>query len=436
MKSPADIILELESDNSRLFKESVIIREMQNNNDEFFEGVELVCNKLITFGLKQIPERNGEDSQGISWYEFKRNVNKLIVREITGNAARELVENLMNQSTNHQWNNWYSRILIKDLRCGVDEKTVNKCAKQFPKYKIPVFSCQLAYDSNLHEGKMIGEKIIDSKMDGARLLTIVYPNGRVNQFSRNGKEIVNFPHVIDQFTYLSGTLDEPMVFDGEMMSSSFQDLMTQFYRKETVNTTDSILYLFDMIPLEDFSKGIYKVKQINRLEKLHNWVKIHKEHLPNVNILEYEVINLSDDFGKKRFNEINNKALELGLEGIMIKDPNAAYECKRSTAWLKMKPTKTIDLEIVDLQEGTDKYEGMLGALVCQGIEDDKEIFVNVGSGFTDEERKQYWINKSDVIGKIAEVKCDAITQNKNGTYSLRFPRFSRLRGFDKHEKI
>lgn len=436
MKSPADIILELESDNSRLFKESVIIREMQNNNDEFFEGVELVCNKLITFGLKQIPERNNEDAQGISWYEFKRNVNKLIIREITGNAARELVENLMNQSTNHQWNNWYRRILIKDLRCGVDEKTINKCAKQFPKYKIPVFSCQLAYDSNLHESKMIGEKIIDSKMDGARLLTIVYPNGRVNQFSRNGKEIVNFPHVIDQFTFLSSTLDEPMVFDGEMMSSSFQDLMTQFYRKETVNTTDSILYLFDMIPLEDFSNGIYKVKQINRLEKLHNWVKTHKEHLPNVNILEYEVINLSDDFGKKRFNEINNKALELGLEGIMIKDPNAPYECKRSTAWLKAKPTKSIDLEIVDLQEGTDKYEGMLGALVCQGTEDDKEIFVNVGSGFTDEERKQYWINKPDVIGKIVEVKCDAITQNKNGTYSLRFPRFSRLRGFDKHEKI
>jgi DNA ligase-1 len=96
----------------------------------------------------------------------------------------------------------------------------------------------------------------------------------------------------------------------------------------------------------------------------------------------------------------------------------------------------TVDLEVIGLEEGKDKYEGMLGALICRGFDGNKEIFVNVGSGLTDEERIQYWSNKTQIIGKIAEIKCDAITQNQEGTYSLRFPRFVRLRGFLVGEKI
>ena len=58
--NPADIIVELESDNSRLFKESVIAREMQADNVEFFEGLKFACNKLVTFGVneKSIPSKN------------------------------------------------------------------------------------------------------------------------------------------------------------------------------------------------------------------------------------------------------------------------------------------------------------------------------------------------------------------------------------------
>lgn len=97
---------------------------------------------------------------------------------------------------------------------------------------------------------------------------------------------------------------------------------------------------------------------------------------------------------------------------------------------------KYIDLTIIDMEEGSDKYEGMLGALVCTGIEDGKEIVVNVGSGLTDEERVQYWLYKKEVIGKVAEIAYDVITKNMLGSYSLRFPRFVRLRGFDKNEKI
>ena len=85
-------------------------------------------------------------------------------------------------------------------------------------------------------------------------------------------------------------------------------------------------------------------------------------------------------------------------------------------------------MEVVDVQEGTGKNKGRLGALICAGYDQGVNISVNVGSGFTDAARHDYWINVDSVIGRTVEVLCDAVTQNKDGTHSLRFPRFVRFR--------
>lgn len=431
---PADIILELESDNSRLFKESVILREMKDENLEFYTGITLALDKLVTFGVKQVPEKISDTEHKLSAEEFKANVQLLIDRKVTGNNAKKMVFDMAINSSMHMWNNWYRRILMKDLKCGVDVKTINNCAKKSANgfNGIPVFSCQLAFDSNNYKSKIEGERILQEKLDGTRILSVVYLDGRVDQFSRNGKEIFNFQKIKDQLSFLSFTLREPMVFDGEIMSDTFQALMTQLYRKDDVKTDDAVLYLFDAIPLDKFLKGVYNIDQRSRLENLNDIVK----ELDNVKVLNSITVDLSTDNGKDSFEYFNRKCIESGKEGIMIKDPSAPYECKRSTAWLKLKPVMTVDLEIVDLQEGDDKYKGKLGALVCNGYEGEREIIVNVGSGFSDEERELYWNTSSEVIGKIAEVKCDCITQNQNGIYSLRFPRFSRIRGFEIGEKI
>jgi DNA ligase-1 len=112
----------------------------------------------------------------------------------------------------------------------------------------------------------------------------------------------------------------------------------------------------------------------------------------------------------------------------MIKDVDAPYECKRNTFWMKWKPTITVDLEVIGVEEGTGRNQGRLGALVCNGVDDGKEITVNVGSGFSDSDRDNYWRDSNLIIGRTAEILCDVITQNQDGTYSLRFPRFVRFR--------
>ena len=156
----------------------------------------------------------------------------------------------------------------------------------------------------------------------------------------------------------------------------------------------------------------------------------------SIDVIPQIEVNLDEYVGELLFKQYNKDAIESGFEGIMIKDVDAIYECKRSVSWLKQKPFIEVSLEVTDVEEGTGKNEGRLGALVCSGVDDGKTIVVNCGSGFSDTDRIEFWDNRANLHGQIVEVRADAITQNQDGTYSLRFPRFLRFRGFTAGEKI
>lgn len=436
--NPEQFIQMIEAESSRKSKEAILQKALDENCTEFFHGAALAYDALITFGVKKVPAHGGPDGQGLPWSAFKELCNNLIGRKLTGNAAKKAIELCLGASTQAQWNDWYRRILIKDLRCGITEKTINDVLKRSDQEDlvIPVFTCQLAHDGMDHPKKMIGEKLIEVKLDGVRVLTVVYPNGRVDQYSRNGKELVNFEHIKEQIAKTVTGVTEPMVLDGEVMSSSFQDLMKQVHRKSEVKADDAVLWLFDLIPLSAFREGIWAVPQTERSEKVQAWKNLWDEETPNIQVLEHEIVDLSDSEGQNRFREINRKAIDDGFEGIMLKDPSAPYELKRSHSWLKIKPTISVDLEVVGIEEGTGKNSGRLGALVCEGTDNGRRIQVNVGSGFTDEQRDEFWGDQNLVLGNLVEVLADAVTMNQDGSYSLRFPRFVRFRSFEQGNKI
>ena len=439
MNQPWDIIKKLEADNSRLAKEKIVAQEAQANNAEFFQGCRLALDPMITFGLKQIPEKTGTDGTGLHWDIFTEMVQEFTSRNVTGNRARAMVERAMELATPDQWNFWLRRILIKDLRCGLSEKTINKVVeKHNVEYIIPIFACQLSHDSSNHEDKVRGRRLIEVKLDGVRVITIAYPDGRVDQFSRNGKELVNFPHIKDQISAAikASDVDRAIVLDGEIMSSSFQDLMKQVHRKDNVEAGDAVLNLFDLVDLDSFNAGICKIRQKDRSSTLAAWYNKRQHLMPNVTVVGQELVDLDTDAGQQRFKEINQQAIAGGYEGIMIKDPDAAYECKRTTSWLKLKPFIEVSLEVVDFEQGTGRNAGRLGAIICEGVDDGRRILVNVGSGFSDSDRDSYWAGRDKLSGQIVEVRADAITQNQDGSYSLRFPRFLRFRGFRAGEKI
>ena len=436
---PQEIIALLEGTDSKLEKQAILEAAIDDGLEEFFDGLRMALNPLHTFGVKQVPIKKG-DGQGLPWTAFVELQGKLATRELTGHAARDAIQLAMDVATEEQWNGWYRRILIKDMRAGFSESTVNKVVKKKDKahWGIPLFECQLAHPSEKYEKKLVGKKLIEVKLDGVRVVSIVRTDGRVEMFSRNGRRFENFGHIEDQIskvvTEVPPTYD--MVLDGEIMSDSFQDLMTQVHRRSNVKADDSILYLFDCLPYHDWKNGGCKTTQLVRSQMTQAWVNTHKTSLPNVDTLAYEMVDLDTDAGQARFKEINKTAIEGGYEGIMIKDPQAQYKNKRSDAWLKLKPFIEVTLEVKGTEEGTGKNEGKLGALICAGTDEGKHIFVNCGGGFSDEQREGFWEKRESLIGMLAEVRADAITQNQDGTYSLRFPRFKGFRGFVPGEKI
>ena len=434
------IIQRLQSSNSRLFKEEVLLNEMKEENISFFEGLSFTYNRLLTFGVKKVPEAQ-EDGPGIQWTEFKQLANKLLKRELTGHAARDEIQNLMEKSKKDEWNFFFRRILQKDIRCGLSEKTINNVAKKnnFQNFLIPVFSCQLAQDCELHKKKLTGKKYLEVKLDGVRAVTIIYPSRIIDIFSRNGKELNNFDHLKDEILkYLDfTTLKKPIVLDGEIVSKNFQELMKQIHRKKISQNVDASLFLFDILPLENFKKGIYEStlqKRISDLQKIYHSFFVKSE---KIKLINSKLVDLETYEGKKEFKKFNELSIIKGFEGIMIKDPMSFYECKRSTSWLKSKPFIEISLEVKNYEEGTGRNKGKLGALIAEGKDNGKFFRLNIGSGFTDLQRQDFWNNKEKLIGQIVEVRADSISKSQDGdSWSLRFPRFKTFRGFDKSEKL
>ena len=433
---PEVIIQKLEADNSRLAKEAVLAEAMEAGLDEFFEGVRMALDKLYTFGVKQVPTRDQEGGQGLAWDNFLELADALYKRRLTGHAARDAINLAMGVSTQAQWNGFYRRILIKDLRCGVSEKTVNTVARKSkkPQYAVPVFECMLAHDGANHESKITGKKTLQPKLDGVRALTVVdFESRTVTMYTRNGKVLDNFGHITDKLVEQLDNFGRSYVLDGEVVSHSFQDLMKQVHRKSDVQAQDARLCLFDIIPLVEFKQGKSVMAQRRRTEFLRNFENIFAD-TGCIDVIPQIEVNLDEFLGDIEYKDYNKAMVAAGYEGIMIKDPEAKYECKRSVSWLKQKPFIEVSLTVMATEEGTGRNEGKMGALVCEGTDDGKLIKVNVGSGFTDTQREDFWSCKVD--GQVVEVRADAVTQNQDGTYSLRFPRFQRFRGFIAGEKI
>ena len=251
------IIRSLEEHPSRLNKEAILLAEAEAGNTELFEGLRLAFDNMKIFGVKKVPTHGGPDGQGLPWVAFKELAHLLYTRQLTGHDARDAIELALSASTQSQWNDWYRRILIKDMRAGFSETTVNKvCKKDYPQHIIPVFETMLAHDGANHESKIAGKKLLEIKLDGVRVITIINMENRtVAQYSRNGKLLENFSHITSALEANIDDFERSMVLDGEMISTSFQALMTQVRRKSDVKTDDAVLMLFDILPLSEFLAG-------------------------------------------------------------------------------------------------------------------------------------------------------------------------------------
>ena len=438
-------IRDLESSDSRIHKEKVIEKALMaarlGSADAqcFLFNCYQAYNPFYAFNVRQVPETTGLTGRDNPWPRFWALLEDLRTRGISGHRARDAIQECADEFDSDEWNSLARRVLIKDLRCGVSEKTINKVVGK-TEYRIPVFSCQLAQDSTDQPKKLRGIKRLECKLDGVRVLAVVSGDA-CTLYSRNGKEFENFPQIAEAildnrkaFQYGRGTGGH-FVLDGEIVGESFQKLMKQAHRKSDAKTDNMVYHIFDILPLDALKEGHCNLQQYKRIE----WIDSAKTQLMDTDCLRIMTgldVDLDTAEGHDIMNRYAQDCVAEGFEGIMIKSLDAPYECKRSDSWMKWKPTISVDLNIVGFEEGTGRNAGRLGAIICEGDDNDRRIYVNVGTGFSDALRDEYWTNRDHLLGHLVEVQADAVTQNQDGTYSLRFPRFLRFRDFDAGEKV
>ena len=326
-----------------------------------------------------------------------------------------------------------NRILNKDLCCGASVLTFRKASNRF--VSLPVHHPMKGGDDLQKFLKHAGSRLNicwSYKLDGTRTWAIVdWYTKKVTYLSSNGHELQNFRVFDERLIQVAQEISEKgsdgvwrrLFFDGEVVNvqGDFSKHMSQFRRLKEMDASGFRFRIFDMLlNMELYNtpnalSGALFVRDfhtrymaLQSAESLPLWLPGDTDSL--CSLLEHQTLSDSP----KRLARI--AVDKHGLEGIMLKTWNHEYQCKRSSDWCKIKFFHTEDLPVVATIEGTGKYKGCLGALVVER----NGIRIEVGSGYTDAERKEFWSNPPRCI----EVKY----QDSLVSGSLRFPVFVRVR--------
>ena len=315
---------------------------------------------------------------------------------------------------------YYRALVTKSLKLGVDAKSVNDVIPNL----IPTFSVQLGIPREKCKIKSGEWFSLSQKLNGNRC---VFVNGKM--MSRQGKEFTGLDHILSD---IQKVVDNSIVLDGELVGKNEEGLSDSAnFQKSTgiANSKDadktSLKYvIFDTLRLEEFQNGkseyTYKIRRQLLLELKET---IAKHNLKNIEVVQmfYEGTDQTE------IDKWLDYCEEHDYEGCMI-NLDSPYECKRVKSLQKAKMFKDIDLCCISVNEAiTGKYKGTLGSITCKY----KNGTVDVGSGFSDEQRGYYFNNPNEIVGKIITVKYKETTTNKEGGESLQFPVFVTVR-FDK----
>lgn len=334
---------------------------------------------------------------------------------------------------------WISRMLLKNLRIGMNVTSINKALISKGYEPIEVFVTQLCKPLDLNEPKEVSKVIFpcygETKYDGTRTIAKIEYQivdygllgskkcYSVQLFSRSGINTTHqFPEILKalgEFSEINNL--ESITLDGEVISKDFNALQQRLGRKASnITEFDETLQFKVFDTLEFKRESMKEVIFEERLALLYslNWTD-------KVNTSEGVECNNIRDI--ENFYKIN---IDRGEEGIIVKNYNGTYakekRDERKGQW-KLKPNFTIDLRITDYEYGNGRNSPYISVLHLENK--DKTIKTNTGSGLTDEWKKILTERKDEIVGKIVEIKYwELQPKDENGVQSLRFPIFVTLR--------
>lgn len=269
---------------------------------------------------------------------------------------------------------------------------------------------------------------IQEKLDGNRCIAKYNFEEQVwEYFARSGKPL--------KVSFNMSWADETLIYDGEVMTlghAGIRDFNRTSGAINGIYTDKSQLhyYIYDIIADDLIYEERYK--KLKALTESYEFGDYSQCWNVSENVSVLPVLDKVWVWPNPEYNPELDRWLDYivgkGGEGIILRDPDACYQHKRTDALLKYKKVQTADLRIIGWNEGKGKYEGAIGSFICET--DDHKIQVNV-AGMTDDIR---WSNPDEWIGKIIEVAYFDESKSKVKTSkSLRFPRMKKVRN-DKNE--
>ena len=320
------------------------------------------------------------------------------------------------------------KLICKDLSIGVDAKSINQA---FPGL-IPTFDVQLAQKYFEKPEKLEGKYFaVTTKIDGGRIIAI-RENDQVSFFTRAGQK---YEGLVDLEKEMLEAFPDGTVLDGEITILENKGIPSKEAYKQAMKITRADgpkhglkMLVFDAMSLEEWKAQKCTHDYIERRLLLAGLFKYGPK---KTDLTFFELLpELYRGYDTSKVLELLDEAIENKEEGVMINICDAPYEFGRTWSLMKVKKMNTLDLEVVDYEEGSGRLSGTLGAIHVRYKDGN---IVKVGSGFSDELRKQIWKNPTDVVGKIAEISYFEESSNASGGVSLRFPIFKDFR-YDKTE--
>ena len=408
----------LASTGSSLAKRDILIKNSEN--EQFTRFINYLLNPFLITGISEKKINKDTDKQPTQSFESFNELMEYILVNNTG--SDEVIANIRQflDKQDNDMRDFYASIITKSAKLGCDVKSVNKA---FGKQFIPQWEVQQSYSIEKYKLKEDEWFALSLKLNGVRG---TFYDGKI--FSRQGKEITGLDHIVNDIEQLFQDADD-WVFDGELVRKNTDGLSdnenfrvgTGLLGQDDADKSSMQFVIFDLLPKSEFKQGESELTYKNRLTTLMELKeRIREDNLSSIMIVD--VLYTGTDL--KMIDTLLDEMVSEDKEGLML-NRDSKYACKRHNGILKVKRFYTVDLMITDVEEGSGRNVGRLGAFVV----DYKGNTLNVGSGFSDEQREDYWSRRDELIGRVIEVKYkEESSDKKTGLLSLQFPIFVTLR--------
>ena len=374
-------------------------------------------NTYLQYGVTSANCKKNSDLLGHpnTYGDFFGLLDDLNDRIITGHTAianinRFVLENLMYEDI--IWS-----IIDRNLKTRSTASTINKAIPGL----IPTFDVALAkaYDEKTQKKvKWSDGWFVSRKLDGCRCVCIIDGQGEPKFYSRVGNEFLTLDNLkpsIKKLGLVNTVLDGEICIIDENGNEDFTSIMKEIKRKDhTINQPH--YYIFDHLTLKEFESKTSTTKFGQRIANIESIVP---DGLSGVSVLDQWIAS------DKVFEDLMTQSKEGGWEGLMLRK-NTTYKGKRSDEVLKVKAFKDAEYIVLDVEsdiqrvivDGTEVSELMLKNVIIEH----KGNQVQVGSGFNHEQRRHFFENPHEIVGKQVTIQYFEETTNMNGTNSLRFP--------------